>query len=147
MAPGNGGTDAKVFISEQLKPDKDIDQALVDGAKLNLREANGAEQPLTLVKNNDALLVVLPGKGTRLVYGMTTSAYPEAASANLPAHLLSKAILGDAFDPQMTVGSRAPVESFRKARPEPSGWSWLRAANPFRTQKSLLSFPMAHRRR
>ena len=119
VVPGNGGNDAKVFISEELKPDNHIDQTLVEGAKLNLREANGAEQPLTLVKHNDALLVVLPGKGTRLVYGIDDLGLSGSQASAKPYRLIyyPKAILGDAFDPQMTVGSRAPVELIPEGKP------------------------------
>lgn len=114
-----GAADAKVFLSENLKPDNRIDPALVAGARLNLRQANGGEQPLTLVKRKEGFEVALAGKGTRLVYGMDDLGFSGSATSPKPYLLIyyPKTIIGDAFDPQMRVGSRAPVEILPTGRP------------------------------
>jgi hypothetical protein len=70
VVPQPGGAAAKVFISEDLKPSEEVNVGIIGGAKLSLRDGDGHETSLSLVKADKAYLIDIPGTGTRLVHGI-----------------------------------------------------------------------------
>ncbi len=108
VVPQDGGK-AFVFLSETLEPDAQIDPAMIAGAKLQLRDADGKETDLTLEKGEHALTVATTGGGTRLIHGIVDLGVSTRES-DKPYILVyhPKTILGDAWDGS-TVG-RVPVE-------------------------------------
>ena len=70
VVPLSGGSTAQVFISETLQPTDEVDAGLVSGAKLSLRDSQGHETPLTLVRGDHAFLTALPSGGTRIIHGL-----------------------------------------------------------------------------
>lgn len=118
VVPEPGGTAAKVFISEELKPDGGVDLGLVAGAKLTLRGANGRETPLEMTKASDAYQIALTA-GTRLVHGVLDLGLTQRGAGAKP-HLLvyhPKAIIGNPFDGNVTLGGDTPVEIVPAGQP------------------------------
>ena len=111
VVPQPGGSTALVFISETLQPTGDVDAGLVSGAKLSLRDSQGRETPLTLVRGDHAFLTALPGGGMRIIHGVADLG-PMQQGQQKPYHLIyyPKTILGDAFDPKTIVGGDTPLE-------------------------------------
>ena len=110
VVPQPGGVKANVILSEDLKPDGDVDVSIVAGAKLVARDASGRQTSLTLEKAADALAVTLPGD-TRVVHGIVDLGVRERR--NVEPHRLiyhPKTIVGDAFDPKATLGAAVPIE-------------------------------------
>lgn len=111
VVPEPGGAGAKVFISEELTPDAMVSADMVANAKLRVRDANGAETPLTLTKGADAYIAALPGGGPRLVHGMLDLGFTQRGEST--PHLLlyyPKTVLGDAFGANAKLGGDVPVE-------------------------------------
>ncbi|HEY3744146.1 MAG TPA: hypothetical protein VGL53_30080 [Bryobacteraceae bacterium] len=112
VVPQPGGATAQVFISEELKPTHGVDVGIVGGTKLMLRDGQGHETPLALIKGSQAYTISLPTDGgTRLIHGVADLGVTQRGPANpfLLVYYL-KTIVGDAFDSKMIVGSSAPVE-------------------------------------
>lgn len=111
VVPDPGAKTAKVFISEDLKPDESVDVGLVAGAKLNLRGAGGSDTSLMMTKASDAYQVALD-EGTRLVYGVVDLGLTQRGASAKP-HLLiyyPKTIVGNALGGDVTLGGKTPVE-------------------------------------
>ncbi len=118
IVPEPGSTQAKLFISEQLKPDGEVDFAMVSGAKLSLRDASGRDTPLELSKGTDAFLLKIAGSGTRIVHGVADlgfSGRPGAKAYVLIYH--PKTIVGNAFAGKVTLGGTTPVELVPTGKP------------------------------
>jgi N-acetylneuraminic acid mutarotase/uncharacterized GH25 family protein len=111
VVPQPGGAAAQVFISETLKPSDEVDIGIVGGTKLGLRDDQGHETPLTLVKGDHAFVTALPGAGPRLIHGVADlgSMQPGQEKAYRLVYY-PKTILGDAFDPKAVVGGETPLE-------------------------------------
>src|ERR1700733_8790107 len=99
-----GGASAQVILSEDLKPSEQVDVGLIGGAKLKLRDDQGRETPLPLVKENHTFVTQLPGTGTWLIHGVADLGLMQQGQAK-PYLLLyfTKTIVGDAFDPKAVV--------------------------------------------
>ncbi|WP_031495042.1 hypothetical protein [Bryobacter aggregatus] len=106
-----GGTRAKVILSEDLKTTAEVDVALIQGAKLSVRDAKGVENPLQLTKAGDSYVASLSGHGQRVIHGVVNLGVMQRG--NSPEHVLiyyPKAIVGDAFDPSSRLAAAVPVE-------------------------------------
>lgn len=117
VAAEPGATSARVFISEELKPDGGVDIGLIAGARLSLRDADGRETQVTMVRSSDAYQIRLPGN-PRLVHGIVDLGLTERGAAK--PHLLlyyPKTIIGDPFDGNAMTGSEAPVEIVPVGKP------------------------------
>ena len=111
VVPQPGGATAQVILSEDLKPNEEVDVAMIGGTKLTLRDGQGRILPLTLTKADHMYVTALPGGGTRLISGMIDLGWMQRGDGK-PNLLLyyPKSIVGDAFDPATMVGEKAPVE-------------------------------------
>ena len=112
VVPEPGGARAKVFISETLQPDSQVDAELLSRTKLSLR-ASGRETPLELTQGSDAYSVRLNGTGARLIHGVADLGFTGEGSAAAKPYLLMyhpKTILGDPFDERLALGTETPVE-------------------------------------
>src|SRR5713101_955418 len=69
VVPEAGGASARLIMSEDLQPSQEVDVTLIGAARLSLRQADGGESLLSLVKGENAYLVALAGSGTRLIHG------------------------------------------------------------------------------
>jgi hypothetical protein len=119
VVPDGSGAKAAVVMSEDLKPDSDVDIAVIAGAKLSLREG-AASKPLAHAAAKDALTLDIPaGLGTRVIHGVADLGVTRRGGAK--PHVLvyhPKTILGDAFDPKATLGADVvPVEIVPTGKP------------------------------
>lgn len=98
---------AQVVLSEDLKPDDDVDINLIAGAKLTIK---GQSQPLKLLKSEQVLTVATPGHGTRVIQS-TAELGVQKRGKGKPFFLIyhPKTIIGDAFDPATVLGD-VPAE-------------------------------------
>lgn len=112
VVPESGNASAKVFISEELKPDGAVDIGLVSAAKLSLRESGGRETPLSLTKGSDAYFAALSGSGDRVIHGIVDLGFSQEGRPGKPFLLIyhPKTILGNAFDPKSALGADVPTE-------------------------------------
>ena len=118
VVPTPDGGAARVFISEQLKPDGSVDLGLIANAKLSLRNADGRESALVMKRAPDAYAIVI-GDGARLIHGVVDLGLTQRGADAKP-HLLiyyPKTIIGDPFDASSTTGAEAPVEIVPMGRP------------------------------
>ncbi len=151
VVPQPGSSTAQVFISEELKPTDEVDAGLVSGAKLSLRDAQGHDTPLTLVKGDHAYAITLSGTGTRLIHGVVDLG-PMQRGSEKPYRLVyyPKTILGDAFDPKAVLAAETPVEIVPLGRPgalrlkvlahgKPLAKSEVTIILPDATQKKLMT--------
>jgi hypothetical protein len=112
VVPQADGAKAKVVLSEDLSPDADVDLILKDNAKLYVRDESGKDAPLVLRKTaDDSAETELPGHGLRVVHGIADLGVMQRGNTK-PFLLVyhPKTILGDAFDPQASLGEKSPVE-------------------------------------
>jgi len=120
VIPDEAGSKVNVIINEELKPSLEVGVGIIEGTKLSLRDAAGAETPLALVKEEHTLTGDLPGEktGTRLIHGLTDLGESTRGSTK-PYRLLyhPKTILGDAFDAKAVVGGDVPVEIVPRGGP------------------------------
>src|SRR4051812_6717670 len=72
VVPDPAGATARVVMSEDLKPDGDVDVAIIAGVKLAIRDsAAKTNAPLATEKSKDALAVAIPaGDGVRVIHGL-----------------------------------------------------------------------------
>jgi N-acetylneuraminic acid mutarotase len=151
VVPQASGASAQVFLSENLKPTDEVDAGIVSETKLNLRDAQGGETPLTLVKGHHAYTAALPGGGLRLIYGVADLGRMQAGQGK-SYHLVyyPKTILGDAFDPKEIVGAETPLEIVPTGEPgalrlrvlahgKPQSKSEVTVILPDATQKKLMT--------
>jgi hypothetical protein len=63
VVPQPGGAAAQVILSEDLKPNEEVDAAMIGATKLTLRDGQGRVMPLTLTKGNHMYTTALPAAG------------------------------------------------------------------------------------
>ena len=71
VVPGDGGESAKVVFSDSLEPDTNVNIEKIANTKLTLRDAGGKEMPLEWKKGDGFYAVNVPGRGDRVIYGVT----------------------------------------------------------------------------
>ncbi len=71
VVPDAKGESAKVVFSDNLEPDTNVNVEKIANTKLTLRDAAGKESPLEWKKADGFYAVNVPGKGDRVVYGVT----------------------------------------------------------------------------
>lgn len=105
-----GGREARVVMSEDVKPDLDV--KMIASTKLHLLAEDGSVAPLSLSQpEKNYFAVAIPGSGTRVVFGKTEFGVVQRGESK--PHLLiyyPKSVVGNAFSPRAVVGSRTPVE-------------------------------------
>lgn len=109
VVPHQGGSIAKVFLSENIIPDASVDVGLIADSKLWLRDASGKEHRLTLSRDGGVFTTPLPGGGNRVIHGLTDLGLMNRGKAHLLLYY-PKTIIGDAFDPKSRVGGDAVAE-------------------------------------
>lgn len=118
VVPEPEGSAAKVFLSEELKPDGNVDLGLVAGARLWLRKIDGGESRLEMKRASDAYEIAIASRA-RLIHGVVDLGLTQRGADGKP-HLLiyyPKTIFGDPFDARSMVGAGAPVEIAPVGRP------------------------------
>jgi hypothetical protein len=111
VVPDAEGRQARVIISESLLVDPEVNPELVRPSQLKLR-SGGKDVALELAQTRDSYVVQVAGSGTRVVHGVTNLGVSTQGPDGKPHVLIyyPKAIIGDPFDPQTTVGANAVVE-------------------------------------
>jgi len=71
VVPDDKGESAKVVFSDTLEPDTNVNIEKIANTKLTLRDAAGKESPLEWKKGEGFYAVNVPGRGDRVVYGVT----------------------------------------------------------------------------
>lgn len=119
VVPDPGGATAKVIMSETLTPEKEVDVSIIGGTRLTIRDKDGKQKPLTLVKGQDLYTIDTPGTGTRVIRGITDLGVMQRGEGARPHHLIYhvKTIIGDAFDASLAAPAQVPVELIPVGRP------------------------------
>ncbi|BAM04770.1 hypothetical protein [Phycisphaera mikurensis] len=105
-----------VLMSENLEPDAEVPVAIVSGAELSVRDADGTQRPLDLgPADGDRFRIDLPAaadpEAPRVVRGLVDLGFTRRGDG--PGHLLlyhPKTILGDALAPSTRLRWGVPVE-------------------------------------
>jgi hypothetical protein len=71
VVPDAKGESAKVVFSDDLEPDTNVNVEKIANTKLTLRGADGKEMPLEWKKGEGFYAVNVPGRGDRVIYGVT----------------------------------------------------------------------------
>jgi uncharacterized GH25 family protein len=71
VVPDAKGESAKVVFSDTLDPDENVNIEKISNTKLTLRDAAGKEMPLEWKKGDGFYAVNVPGRGDRVIYGVT----------------------------------------------------------------------------
>jgi uncharacterized GH25 family protein len=110
VVPTTDGKGVQVVFSDTLGPDKSVPITKVAGTKLTLR-AGGKDTPLKAEQVENYLAAAAPGDGVRVVFGHTDYGVVQKGD-NKPfrLHYHPKAVLGDPFARDATVGNEAAVE-------------------------------------
>lgn len=106
-----GGATARLIMSETLEPDPEVSIDTLAGINLFVRTRDGRETPLTLSKGSEWMTMAIPGSGDRIIHGVADLGVTRRGSGR--PHVLRyypKTVIGDAFDPELTLGDRVPVE-------------------------------------
>jgi uncharacterized GH25 family protein len=85
---------ARVFFSDNLKPDKPEFLAKIAKAELFLRNAAGQHEALKWTEGKDAYEIALPGKGPHVVGGVCHFGVVERDGATFLLHDYPKAVVG-----------------------------------------------------
>jgi hypothetical protein len=110
VVPAPGNATATVLLSETLQQDAEVDVGLITGTKLFLRDDQGRDTLLTLVRGQHSFTVALGASQRGVVRGMADLGVNDRGSK---PHLLlyyPKTIVGDAFAPQARLGDAVPIE-------------------------------------
>lgn len=106
VVPGKGG-EATVLMSETLKPEDEVNVAIIKGTKLSVKTADGTV-PLALRKGSDnAYHVVVPGSGKRVLHGSLDLGVTQRGEVPNVLRYYPKTVLGAADG--VTIGD-LPVE-------------------------------------
>jgi hypothetical protein len=116
VVPQPGGASVSVYISETLDPDPAVDVDLVRDTKLKLRDLNGRETSVSLVKAGNVYSAPIGSAAAGVLHGQTDIGI--SGPPDKPYLLLyhPKTILGDAFDPKTAVGAAVPAELVPQGR-------------------------------
>lgn len=98
VVPDDKGESAKVVFSDNLEPDTNVKIEKIGGTKLTLRDANGKESALEWKQGDGFYAVNIPGRGDRVVYGVTDYGVLQKGDAK-PFRLI--------YYPKATIGSAA----------------------------------------
>jgi hypothetical protein len=71
VLPDEKGESAKVVFSDELKPDEAVNIEKIANTRLTLRDEAGKDAPLEWKKGEGFYAVNIPGRGDRIVYGVT----------------------------------------------------------------------------
>jgi hypothetical protein len=110
VVPDTEGNAAKVLLSENLKPDAEVDVTLIAGTRLSLRDEAGREIPLPLDPAQHAYVVRFTARARGVVHGIADLGVMKSGERAYVLQYYPKAILGDPFDGRTRVGKSAPIE-------------------------------------
>ena len=112
VVPHAGNRSADFILSEDLKPERYVNVDLIKEAKLFLRDAEGKDTALTLVRDANIFRLNLPGKGDRIIHGIANLGISPNGRGPKPFLLLyyPKTILGNLTGSAATIGGDAVVE-------------------------------------
>ncbi|MCW5964999.1 MAG: hypothetical protein KIT83_13245 [Bryobacterales bacterium] len=105
-----GGREARIVMSEDVKPDLDV--KLIASTRLEMLAEDGSVTAVNFSQpEKNYFSVAVPGSGTRVLFGKTEFGVVQRGESK--PHLLiyyPKSVIGDAFSPRAVLGSRSPVE-------------------------------------
>jgi len=111
VVPDAAEKEARVFLSENLKPNTEVKAGMISGTKLQIRDEQGNAQPLEMREDKHVFRVALAGEGNRVVFGQfVLGVY---GHGDKPGNLVTyypKSIVGDPFASSATVSADHPVE-------------------------------------
>ena len=111
VVPEADGGSAKVLMSEDLKPDAQVNVSIIGGASLHTLDAAGKTAPLPMSPLDDHAMKVAIEKSARVIYGVADLGVMQRGNAK-PNWLryFPKTVIGDPTAEGVTLGDKAPVE-------------------------------------
>lgn len=139
VVPDDKGESAKVVFSDNLDPDTNVNIEKIANTKLTLREAGGKESALEWKKGDGFYAVNVPGRGDRVVYGVTDYGVLQKGDAK-PFRLMyyPKAIIGTAGKP---VGEKLALEVVAEAAQAKVRFQVLAAGKPVAESETTVMLP------
>lgn len=112
ILPLPGDEAAEMILAETLSTRDTVNPALAAAARLHVRDAQGTVTGLKVEQDGHRLLMALPGRGDRVVYGTANLGVAQRGKDAKPHLLLyyPKTIIGDPFAPAATVGGEQVLE-------------------------------------
>lgn len=140
VVPDEQGESAKVVFSDTLQPDPDVNVEKIAGTKLTLRDAGGKESPLEWKKGDGFYAVNVPGRGARVVYGVTDyGVLQKGDSKPFKLAYFPKAVLGGAG--AKPVGEKLPLEVVAESGLGKVRFRVLAAAKPVAESEVTVMLP------
>lgn len=149
IVPNAGGRTADFMLSEDLKPERNVDVGLLKDAKLFLRDSEGKDTPLTLKREENVFKLDLPGKGNRIVFGSANLGISPSGRGPKPFLLLyyPKAIIGDLTGAAATVGGDTAVELVPQGKPGHTRFQLLGRGKPLADTEIVVILPTGKEQR
>ncbi|HZZ72725.1 MAG TPA: hypothetical protein VFE24_10760 [Pirellulales bacterium] len=109
LVPSQGKV--QIVLSENLKPDEDVDIAILEQARFFARDAAGHETPLALHKQDHALESQYPEVKTALLHGSCEAGVMQRDKIKpFLIRYYPKSIVGNPLAAKTTLGGETPVE-------------------------------------
>jgi hypothetical protein len=139
VVPDDKGESARVVFSDNLEPDTNVNIEKIANTKLTLRDAGGKESPLEWKKGDGFYAVNVPGRGDRVIYGVTDYGVLQKGDAK-PFRLVyyPKATIGAAGKP---VGEKLGLEVVAEAAQAKVRFRVLAAGKPAAEAETTVMLP------
>lgn len=140
IVPDAKGEAAKVVFSDNLEPDTAVNIEKIANTKLTLRDATGKESAVEHKKEEGFLAVNVPGKGDRVLYGVTDYGVLQKGDAK-PFKLAyyPKAVIGAAT--AKPVGEKLPLEVVAEGKTGALRFQVLAAGKPVANSEVTVMLP------
>ncbi len=140
IVPDAKGDSAKVVFSDNLEPDPAVNIEKIANTKLTLRDANGKDAPVEWKKEEGFYAVNVPGRGDRVVYGMTDYGVLQKGDAK-PFKLAyyPKAVIGAAT--AKPVGEKLALEVVAEGKAGALRFQVLAAGKPVANSEVTVMLP------
>ncbi len=147
IVPAANGEKAQVVLSEDLRPDAEVDLLIGGETQFVVRDASDEETDVSLRKvADDCCEIALGGKGLRVVHGSCNLGVMQRGDA--PPFLLvyhPKTIVGDAFDQRASLREQTPAEIVPLGKPGAVVFQLLARGKPVRGAEVNVVLPGGER--
>ena len=140
IVPDDKGESAKVVFSDSLEPDTNVNIEKIESTKLALRDASGKDTPVEWKKGEGFYAVNVPGRGDRVLYGITDYGVLQKGDAK-PFKLVyyPKAVIGTAT--AKPVGEKLTLEVMAEGKTGALRFQVLAAGKPLADAEVTVMLP------